>query len=212
MSSDPSENRPDVERPADHDSLPAGLASGAFVARLRLLLQQHRELNAARPDPPLWGLVQLGCLILGAVLGYQAGMALVEGTTQERFQQQANAYVTIFLQEHPLASLGCTSYLLTVSPAEETASSRWLPALLLFSGIGLGLAAPGLLLRQIRRGQRWQQYQRLEDALRLMLRHFPDEIEHSGGIQVLADAVELEALICVLESKYPTEPRPPLGG
>jgi hypothetical protein len=71
------------------------------------------------------------------------------------------------------------------------------------------LAGPDTLLYLNRRAQKTILRQSLEDAIGLTLRTYPDEVEHCGGVRVLADRVELEALIHVLTDKFQSVPPNP---
>lgn len=210
MSTDLPENQPAAvpasEPAADLEAMPAGLTSGAFLARLRQLHQLHREMNAVPPDPPMWGLVQFGSMIVGAVLGYTTAQSILDVAGRELLRPNVTAYLTIFLQEQPWAALGCASYFLTAPLTAESTANEWLLPAFFITGVLLGGLAPGFFLKQIRKSHSVKARQVLENALRVTVRNYPAEIEHSGGIHVLADAVELEALIHVLENKYPAGP------
>jgi xanthosine utilization system XapX-like protein len=67
---------------------------------------------------------------------------------------------------------------------------------------------PDLLLKLLRRSQVALVRQRLEEAARLTVQTYPDEIEQCGGVRVLTDPVELEALVHVLENTYHPPPQP----
>lgn len=67
---------------------------------------------------------------------------------------------------------------------------------------------PDLLLKLIRRSQVALVRQRLEEAARLTVQSYPDEIEQCGGVRILTDPVELEALVQVLENTYHPPPQP----
>jgi hypothetical protein len=76
-----------------------------------------------------------------------------------------------------------------------------------------GLALPDTLLAVIRRSQRNAARDEIYVFIEKTLRNYPDEVEHCGGVRVLADRVELEALVHVLEDKFPPPedaPLPPL--
>jgi hypothetical protein len=66
----------------------------------------------------------------------------------------------------------------------------------------LVLFAPSGLLRLARRVRQSAARQALLDFIALTVRTYPQEVEESGGVQVLADRVELQALVQVLEGKY----------
>jgi hypothetical protein len=68
------------------------------------------------------------------------------------------------------------------------------------------LFAPDTMLYLSRRTRRTITYQHLEDAIRMALRTFPDEVEHCGGVAVLADRVELAALVEVLQNQVKPDP------
>lgn len=61
---------------------------------------------------------------------------------------------------------------------------------------------PDLLLWLSRRSQRAIAMQGLRDTAESLLRTFGTEIEHCGGVQVLGDYVELEALVHILEQRF----------
>jgi hypothetical protein len=68
------------------------------------------------------------------------------------------------------------------------------------------LFAPDTMLYLSRRTRKTIGLQHLEDAIRLTLRNFPDEVEHCGGVTVLVDRVELGALVEVLENRGKPDP------
>jgi len=61
---------------------------------------------------------------------------------------------------------------------------------------------PELLLWAARRSQRAVAMQGIWDNAESLLRTFGDEVEHCGGVQILGDCVELEALVQVLEQRF----------
>jgi len=139
---------------------PPGAVSPQFLARLRGLLQQHRDLHAKVGPPPMWTVLQLLALITGLGVGFTLAQSLNAKAGNERWA--------------PLVFLGCFL---------------------------AGALVPDLLLKMIRKAQFVPRQQALEEALRLTLRTYPDEVEQAGGVAVLADPVELEALIHVLATK-----------
>lgn len=70
--------------------------------------------------------------------------------------------------------------------------------ILTFFGV---LFAPDGLLYMSRRTRKTIIRQNLEDAIRVTVRNYPDEVEHCGGITVLVDRVELAALVEVLDNQ-----------
>jgi hypothetical protein len=68
------------------------------------------------------------------------------------------------------------------------------------------LLLPDICLRLSRRAEQTSARIALEDYIIRIAESFPEEVEHCGGLAVLADHVELEALIRVVEKKYPDEP------
>lgn len=68
--------------------------------------------------------------------------------------------------------------------------------------------APELMLWLGRRSQRAVAMRGIWENAESLLRNFGAEIEHCGGPQILADHVELEALVHVIEQRFhPTRPR-----
>jgi len=74
----------------------------------------------------------------------------------------------------------------------------WGGVIFILTFVGV-LFAPDALMYLSRRTRKTIIRQNLEDALRMTLRNFPDEVEACGGLPVLVDRVELAALIEVLQ-------------
>ena len=72
----------------------------------------------------------------------------------------------------------------------------------------IALAPTGILYLG-RRTQTAILRQNLEEHIGLTVRTYSSEVEHCGGVQVLADRVELEALIHVLQHRLEPEPERP---
>src|SRR5262245_49689557 len=66
----------------------------------------------------------------------------------------------------------------------------------------LVLLMPHGLLRLSRRIRQSAARQALLDSIALTVTTYPQEVEECGGVRVLADRVELQALVHVLEEKY----------
>lgn len=148
------------ERPAFcAGNTPEALRLQAFLGWLKLRLQIYADIRARRAIPPWWGLVQLGCLVVGVV------------NTCSLFQLPFKATGNEHLEG------------------------------LVFLGVFFGFAVvPTLLLRLFRRSRLEEVRQRLEEATRLTVQTYPAEIEQCGGMRILTDPVELEALVHVLEN------------
>ncbi len=107
------------------------------------------------------------------------------------------------------AVLGYSAYqeLVAFGLQKEYAAVGFL--LLLFAGAML----PDVLLKVVRKVQYNTARDGIVEFIERTLRNYPDEVEHCGGVSVLADRVELEALIHVLQDKFPQPaeaPMPPL--
>jgi hypothetical protein len=72
----------------------------------------------------------------------------------------------------------------------------------------LTMLAPDVLLRLGRRLQASAARNAIVDFITLTMRNYPDEVEHCGGVKVLTDRVELEALLHVLEQQSPPDEPP----
>jgi hypothetical protein len=67
------------------------------------------------------------------------------------------------------------------------------------------LLAPDALLWLGRRSQKIVARHQLLECISMTCRLYPEEVSHCGGLRVLADRLEVEALLTVLEARYPSE-------
>lgn len=95
-----------------------------------------------------------------------------------------------------------------IEPTVALTGKEHLGGLVFLAAVLASAAVPDLLLKVLRRSQLMVIRQRLEEAARLTLQTYPEEIEQCGGVRILADPVELEALVHVLETTYHPPPQP----
>ncbi|MBL8793600.1 MAG: hypothetical protein JNM56_06835 [Planctomycetia bacterium] len=62
---------------------PDAIRSLAFLGRLKVVLQIYGEIKKRHPNPPLWGVMQAGFIILGLAVGYVAIEPVVRITGKE---------------------------------------------------------------------------------------------------------------------------------
>jgi hypothetical protein len=87
----------------------------------------------------------------------------------------------------------------------EAEGSENMTALTFFVTFFAIAGLPDVMLYFARRIQRTNARQTLEEYLVSTMQSFPTEVEQCGGVSVLADRVELEALIQVLENRAAPE-------
>jgi hypothetical protein len=74
----------------------------------------------------------------------------------------------------------------------------------------LGMFLPTIMLRLYRRLQAKAARDAILDFIAQTARSYPEAVAHCGGMEVLADPLEIEALVRVLEQKFqPDGPPPP---
>lgn len=71
-----------------------------------------------------------------------------------------------------------------------------------------GAVLPDVLLKLGRKAQYNAARDKVLDFIEKTLRNYPAEVEQVGGVKVLADRVELEALLHVLQDRFPPEESP----
>jgi hypothetical protein len=171
---------------------PPGLNDPAFLARCRNILEEHNKLASRGRTPPMWGFVQGGAFALAILAAFGVYRAMAE--------------------EPPPQSVPAVKGRVTVpvsKDAEESAEDRPkndLAGVMFVVTFFVVLFAPDTMLYLSRRTRKTIGLQHLEDAIRLTLRNFPNEVEHCGGVSVLVDRVELAALVEVLESRGKPDP------
>lgn len=72
-----------------------------------------------------------------------------------------------------------------------------------------GMLAPGLFLKLYRRLQANAAREAILQFIAQTARIYPEAVAHCGGVELLADHVEMEALVRVLEQKFQPEGPPP---
>jgi hypothetical protein len=149
--------------------LPPGFQEPAFLARLKNMLELHGVLTMNRPKPPMWGAVQIGFVLLAAVVAFSTFHAMMS----------------------------------VPAPKGAAANNREDMAGVVFLFMFfLICVAPDALLWLSRRSQRAIARQSLWQSIKSMVRTFPAEIDHCGGVEILGDKVELEALVHILDQRF----------
>jgi hypothetical protein len=194
---------------------PDDLQQTVFLSRLQRLRKMHNELDAAQSDPPMWGLMQGAFFVLAVVCAWGVRHAILEGQPKEGQPQAGLLKEGQPKEGQPKESQPKAGQPKEGQPKEAQGQPKEAPEnedgaqetadIMFVITFFLVLAMPYLFLYLSRRMRKKIALQELEENILLTARTYPAEVEHSGGLAVLADRVELEALVQILEERYRPE-------